>query len=38
VLRRLADTRSLPPMQLTGEGLDLLHAWYDAGYVVPGAP
>ena len=37
VLRRLADARVLPPTQLAGEALDLLHAWYGAGYVLPGA-
>ncbi len=37
-LRELADRRSLPPgAPLSPEALDLLHEWYAAGYIEPGA-
>ena len=37
-LKRLADRRALaPPLELPPAALDLLHAWYEAGYLVPDA-
>jgi len=37
LMRRLADERVLPPAaDCTDEGMDLLHAWYRAGYLMPG--
>lgn len=35
-LRRLADLRRLPPAPLPAAAADLLHAWYRAGYLMPG--
>lgn len=38
-LRRLADRRCLPPgMQPGSDTLDILHAWYRAGYLSPQTP
>lgn len=33
-LRLLADHRRLPPTSAPGAGMDVLHAWYRAGYAV----
>jgi 50S ribosomal protein L16 3-hydroxylase len=38
LLRRLADQRVLrPPVQCDAQCMDLLHEWYRAGYLAPGA-
>jgi len=36
-LRRLADLRALPPVALPAAAAGMLHAWYRAGYLLPGA-
>jgi len=36
-LQSLADRRHLPPTPLSGPLLPLLHEWYVAGYLLPGA-
>jgi hypothetical protein len=40
VLRRLADTRRLAPLQvpMDGAAMDLLYRWYHAGYIVLSQP
>ncbi|HXF17710.1 MAG TPA: cupin domain-containing protein [Burkholderiales bacterium] len=40
VLRRLADTRRLAPLQvpIDGAAMDLLYRWYHAGYIVLSQP